>query len=119
MLIISTFTSRILSFIHVAMNDEAKAHGDLTLCCVLTFWNRSNEYQLSNFFFTSIIAHIDYLEVKKKSISSDIRLCAFVLLAAETEAIYADLRYSVRRREGNNSTKLSDEANDNDFSSHS
>jgi hypothetical protein len=42
-LIISTFTSRILSFIHVAMNDEAKTHGDLTLCCVLTFWNSSNE----------------------------------------------------------------------------
>jgi hypothetical protein len=69
--------------------------------------------------FTSTIAHIDYLEVKKKSISSDIRLCAFVLLVAETDALCTDLRYSVRRREGSNSTKLSGKANDKVFSSHS
>jgi len=69
--------------------------------------------------FTGTTAHIDYLEVKKKSISSDICLCAFVLLAAETDALCADLRYPVRRREGSNSTKLSDKANDKVFSSHS
>ena len=92
-----------------------------TLHCVafLPFGTVVVNNSLAISLFTSIIAHIDYLEVKKKSISSDIRLCAFVLLAAETEAIYADLRYSVRRREGNNSTKLSDEANDKVFSSHS
>jgi len=69
--------------------------------------------------FTSTIAHIEYLKVKKISISSDIRLCAFVLLAAETDALCADLRYSVRKREGSNSTKLSDKANDMVSSSHS
>lgn len=69
--------------------------------------------------FTSTIAHIDYLDVKKKSISSDIRLCVFVLLMAEADALCTDLRYSVRRREGNNSTKLNGKVNDKVFSSHS
>ena len=69
--------------------------------------------------FTSTIAHIDFLEVQKKSISSDMRLRAFVLLVAETDTLCADPHYSVQRREDSNSTKLSDKANDNDFSSHS
>ena len=47
--------------------------------------------------FTCTIAHIDFLEVKK-STSSDIRLRAFVLLVAETDALCADLRYSAQRR---------------------
>ena len=41
-LMISTFASPILSFARVAVNDEAKTLGDLTLCCVLTLRNSSD-----------------------------------------------------------------------------
>ena len=47
------------------------------------------------------------------------RLRAFVLLVAKTDTLYADPHYSAQRREESNSTKLSDKANDNVFSSHS
>ena len=39
---ISTFASPILSFARVAVNDEAKTLGDLTLCYVLTLRNSSD-----------------------------------------------------------------------------
>ena len=74
---------------------------------------------LAIYLFASSIAHIDFLEVQNKSISSDMRLRAFVLLVAKTDTLYADPHYSAQRREESNSTKLSDKANDNVFSSHS
>lgn len=101
-LMISTFASPILSFARVAVNGEAKTFEDLTLCCVFTLQSSSVHNSLAISLFTSTIVHIDFLEVQKKSISSDMRLRAFVLLVAETDTLCADPHYSAQRREDSN-----------------